>query len=338
VTPVDIEDRLRSAVNLFVDSVPPANPERPRPDRTTNRAAPAHAFRLQPRKALVVGLSVVVVVIAVVVVVLSHHQNGPSPLTPAAATTSTSAGTGGTGVTATYPPIPRSVAGSHGCLELPRTGMTMPQQQVVIAAVQKLAGAGEKLQELGPCTGGPVVVGLAPGQEALAHTLWARYGAQVSITVGLTAYNGSPGRSPRCGTLEPSPPLPAGLHLALRLKARTVVPGGDLSGKVVVSDSGPNRFFMDTGQPLEAVVVRTGTRQVVGVYGGGIAGTGYGPRLAPGQSSTIPVVGGTARCDGGIGSALPPGRYQVLVRVAPETAPHAPSYLTPQVALRVVGR
>ena len=60
--------------------------EQPRPQRTTNRAAPPHAFRVEPRKALVVTVSVVVAVIAVVVV-LSHHQSGPShraPVIPAA--------------------------------------------------------------------------------------------------------------------------------------------------------------------------------------------------------------------------------------------------------------
>jgi len=338
MTPVDIEDRLRSALDLFVDAVPPAHPEQPRPGRTTPRATPPHAWRLEPRKALVVTVSVVAVVIAVVAVVLSDHSGPPhsAPVYPAAS--STTGAVGGGGVTATYPPIPRSVAGARGCLGLAPQGMTMEQQQVVIAAVEKLVGEGEKLQGLGPCTGGPVVVTLAPGQEALAHTLWARYGREVSIIVGLTVYDGSPGRSPRCGTLEPGSPLPAGVHMALQLKAQTVVPGAALNGKVVVRDSGPDNFFMDTGQPLEAVVVRTGTRQVVGVYSGGIAGTGYGPRLTPGQSSTIPVVGGTARCDGGIGSALAPGRYQVVVRVAPETSPQSPSYLTAPVTLRVVGR
>jgi len=92
---------------------------------------------------------------------------------------------------------------------------------------------------------------------------------------------------------------------------------------------------MDTGQPIQAVVVVRGTRRVVGVYSGGIAGTGYFVRVGPGLSETIPVFVGTTRCDGGIGSALPPGKYQVIVQVAPETTPHSPAYLTPPVALRV---
>jgi hypothetical protein len=93
---------------------------------------------------------------------------------------------------------------------------------------------------------------------------------------------------------------------------------------------------MDTGQPMQAVVVRPGTTHVVGVYSGGIAGTGYGPRLAPGRSSSVDVIGGTARCDGGYGSALPPGRYQVVALVMDERGT-APRYLTPPVSLTITG-
>ena len=81
--------------------------------------------------------------------------------------------------------------------------------------------------------------------------------------------------------------------------------------------------------------MRTGTRQVVAVYNGEIGGTGCGKNLTTGQSESIPVVGGTARCDGGIGSALPPGNYQAIVQVAPETSPHTPRCLTPPVTLRI---
>lgn len=60
-----------------------------------------------------------------------------------------------------------------------------------------------------------------------------------------------------------------------------------------------------------------------------IGGTGFTVDLAPGESRTVPVVGGTARCDGGIGSALAPGN-QVIVRVAPEAQRQTPAFLTPQ--------
>lgn len=66
------------------------------------------------------------------------------------------------------------------------------------------------------------------------------------------------------------------------------------------------------------------------MYSGGIAGTGYGVPLDPGQSHHVSVIGGTARCDGGIGSALPAGRYQLLAVVMDETGT-LPRYLTPPV-------
>jgi hypothetical protein len=157
----------------------------------------------------------------------------------------------------------------------------------------------------------------------------------VHATVGLTTYDGSPGRSPRCGMLPPSASLPVGLHLVLQLKHNSVRSGAAFSATVIVDEHGPGRFTMDTGQPLVAVVVRPGTLQVVGVYSGGIAGTGYSLLLTPGKSGTITTLGGTARCDGGLGSALPPGTYQVIVRVAPEGRHQYPAYLTPPLTLRV---
>jgi hypothetical protein len=97
---------------------------------------------------------------------------------------------------------------------------------------------------------------------------------------------------------------------------------------------------MDTGQPLEAVVIKAGTHRVVGVYTGGVAGTGYTVTRGAGQSAANAapsVLVGTARCDGGIGSALPPGKYQVVALVMDETG-KAPRYLTPPVNLTVTPR
>jgi hypothetical protein len=180
-----------------------------------------------------------------------------------------------------------------------------------------------------------VLIGLTPGNEQLAHQLLVDYGRKIAVTVGLTTYDGSPGRSPRCGMLPPSASLPVGLHLVLRLKHNSVRSGAAFSATVIVDERGQGRFTMDTGQPLVAVVVRPRTLQVVGVYSGGIAGTGYSLLLTPGKSGTIPAFGGTARCDGGLGSALPPGTYQVIVRVAPEGRHQYPAYLTPPLTLRI---
>lgn len=236
-----------------------------------------------------------------------------------------------------YPPIPPPAPGKpQGCLGRTGTGMTTPQVQQVIEHVSSMTRSGQA-NGVGACPGGPALVGLNPGEESVAHRLWARYGSRVAITVGLTSYDGHPGRSPLCGALEPSMPLPGGLHLALQLDSRRVRSGSTFDATAVVSERGPDSYVMDTGEPIEAVVVRPGSLRVVGVFSGGIGGTGAELHVAPGAMGTIPVVGGTARCDGGIGSALPPGRYQVIARVAPESSPHFPYYLTDPVALRVTG-
>jgi hypothetical protein len=191
------------------------------------------------------------------------------------------------------------------------------------------------LQSTGACPGGPVLIGLMPGEEELADKLLAEYGKKVSITISQLAYDGRPVRSPTCGQVAASAPMPPGLHLSLRLKHTVVRPGEGFFGTVVISEDGPGVFSMDLGAPLEAVVVKPGTRQVVGVFTGGIAGYGLSPRLTAGQTEAIQVLGGTARCDGGLGTAMPPGTYQVLVQVAPEGRVHTPNYLTPPVTLQV---
>lgn len=186
------------------------------------------------------------------------------------------------------------------------------------------------------CPHGSVAVQLAPGQEHLAHQLLATYGRAVVVSVGLTRYVGAPGRSPRCGLLPRAARLPRGLHIELRLRSKVVAYGADFTGDVDVVEDGPGRFDTNIGQPLVAWLVRRGTRRVVGVYAGGIAGTGYVTRTRTGHLRPIPVIGGTARCDGGIGSALPPGAYEVVVLVAPEVTPYRPTYEPDPVALRVL--
>jgi hypothetical protein len=94
---------------------------------------------------------------------------------------------------------------------------------------------------------------------------------------------------------------------------------------------------VDTVQPIEVELVTPGTRRVVGTDAGVIAGTAYAPVLAPGQSQSIPIVAGTARCDGGVGSALPPGRYEAVGLLGgPAVTGSAPDLLTASAPVRVV--
>lgn len=232
-----------------------------------------------------------------------------------------------------YPPIPPT-AGDRGSCIGQSTGLTQDEADQI--ARQAGATAGAQLQMTSPCPNGPVFVGLMPGNENLAAQLQHRYGRNIVITVGMNVYNGSPVHSPRCGPLPKPAPTPAGLAMTLHaeLEHNTIRAGHDFEGSVLVTVT-EGHLAMDTGQPLEAVVLKPGTRQVVGVFNGGIAGTGYGFDLSAGKSRSIKFIGGTARCDGGIGSALPPGTYEVTIRVAPETTPSTPVFWTPPVELHL---
>jgi hypothetical protein len=182
-----------------------------------------------------------------------------------------------------------------------------------------------------------VDVDLMAGHEALAARVAKIFGPKVSITVGLTSYCGGPGRSPVCSSMPVGNPLPSGLILDLVVDHRTIKTGDFGNATLVVSEVGPGTFQMDTGQPLVAQVVRPGSRRVVGTYDAGVAGTGYGPKVNAGQDEMIPVVFGTARCDGGVGSALPTGRYDVIVYMHHEGPGPGPVYYSPAVPIVVTG-
>jgi hypothetical protein len=184
--------------------------------------------------------------------------------------------------------------------------------------------------------GSTVEIGLMAGREALAARIATMFGPKVSITVGLTSYCGGPGRSPVCSSMPRGDPLPSGLGLKLVVDHRTVNAGDVGNATLVVSESGPGTFQMDTGQPLTAEVVRPGTRKVVGIPDVPTAGTGYGPKIGAGRDESIPVFFGTARCDGGLGSAMPTGRYDVVVVMHSEEG-GGPVYYAPAVPVVVTG-
>lgn len=215
-----------------------------------------------------------------------------------------------------YPPLP-AVPGND-CL-----GFKKPPSPVAFGEAARIVQhiwtehPGD-IQSVGSCPDGVMLVRLMPGREWLARQLQSHYGSEVAIFVGLVAWHGRPGRSPVCGTLPPVPDLRHGVALTLRLKGPTVISGDDFAGTVTLTNESSSKFATNIGLPLEAVLVRAGSRRVVGVYAGGIAGVGLVVKLERGGSQSIPFVGGTARCDGGTGSALPAGYYDVAVLVMDE--------------------
>jgi hypothetical protein len=113
--------------------------------------------------------------------------------------------------------------------------------------------------------------------------------------------------------------------------------GKELNGVVVFANTGTTSVQIDTVRPIDVKLVVPATHEVVGIYGGPVAGTGYSPLLSPGQSQAVPIDGGTARCDGGVGSAVPPGRYDAVGFFSgPTVTGSEPNSLTNFVPVRVV--
>ncbi len=238
-----------------------------------------------------------------------------------------------------YPPVPR---GSYtGCVGLKRPSPPLTAAQMAHIEQKILAQHPGDVDSGAPCPGGPVIVKLVPGREWLARQLQGQFGSELAIFVGLTAWHGRPGKSPVCGTLPVVPDRRDNVALSLHLDTTTVSSGSNFTGTVALINKGPRPFEADIGQPLLAMLVKVGSNRVVGIFSGGTAGTGLRVRLAPRRSETIRVRGGTARCDGGTGSALPPGLYGVTVLVRDENAslpgevPFS-AYVSPAHPLRVV--
>ena len=241
--------------------------------------------------------------------------------------------------TGTYPPIIGS--GREAPQTCPSTtpSSSLPPSRVAILEHAVTTFVGKRLDGVGECGNGLLVM-LSPGSEALARRVRVRFGSSVAqISVGLTSWDGRPGRSPLCGSLPTSSPQPLGYSVTLDLRPPMVRSGENLQGTVVFHNPGTGRVRVDSVEPVEIVITRPGTRRVVGVYSGGIAGTGYAPPLGPGQSKAVRIVGGTARCDGGLGSALPPGRYDATGEFSGPGVTGVgdiPSYFTPMVPIKVL--
>lgn len=214
-------------------------------------------------------------------------------------------------------------------------GKLAAQERAITAFV------GTHFQSLGQCGPGLLALTLTPGSEALAKKVRTRFGPSLQIMVGLTIWNGRPGRSPRCGDLAVTSKAPPGYSAVLTLHSTKIRSGAAINGSVRFTDGSKENVRVVTGSPVEVVITKLGTRRIVGIFSGAIGGTAYSHVLSPHQSFSLGAIGGTARCDGGIGSALPPGRYDAVAEISgtavngtEETT--APTYDTRSVPIDVV--
>jgi len=219
---------------------------------------------------------------------------------------------GPSAATTAYPPIPhRSIQAPPSCLgPAPRTPIPADQIKADLARITTLAG--RRIYSMGSCDNGTIQLWLAPASERLAQRIRATFGPGVRIGIGLTTWNARPGRSPRCGVLPQSSGAALGYAATLELQSRTVSVGSNLGGHVALRATGALGVQADTPYPIEVVITKPRTRRVVGVFAGPTTGIALATPIGPGHSGSIDIIGGTARCDGGIGSALPPGHYDAV--------------------------
>jgi hypothetical protein len=184
-------------------------------------------------------------------------------------------------------------------------------------------------------------VGLNAGQEARAATMVERWGPIVRITVGGLPFVptgcGEQPVMPRCPDIDGLDPVTIGLELTLTVQTPTISASQYGQATLTERNIGTKPVAIGSGQPVVGSIVKPGTKQVVGRFTGAIAGVGGGPNLAPGESGTVAVVFGGARCDGGPGTALPPGTYGLRVALKQEGAEAStyPTYLSPEVPITI---
>jgi hypothetical protein len=244
----------------------------------------------------------------------------------------TSIGAAPAGAAASVAPAPAACSAPAASIISP-----VPPQRITQTENEVRAVAGARFAGIGPCGRDLLLLTLTPGSEATARQVRDRFGLSVQIMVGLTVWDGKPGRSPRCPPLPADATGPRGYTATVDLASSVVVSGHDLQGHVELHNTGTTAVRVATAQPIELQLVTPGTRRVVGTDAGAIAGTGYAPLLAPGRSQSIPIAAGTARCDGGVGSALPPGRYEAVGLLSgPAVTGSAPDVLTGSTPVRVV--
>jgi hypothetical protein len=198
------------------------------------------------------------------------------------------------------------------------------QQPVTEARLDEIMGeiidmVGQTFQSVGRGAG-VIHVNLRADGEGVAAEVVAAYGDLAEITVGMLPYPDRFASPPLCGPEPGELTSDAPLTAAAELDADVVASGADFRGKVTITNGGDVDFDFMSGPTQTAVVYLPGADTPSGFFTGGMDAIGFGATLAPGESVTLDVVGGTASCDPALGYALPPGPYEVRVRVDVQTA------------------
>jgi hypothetical protein len=210
----------------------------------------------------------------------------------------------------------------------------------LMAAMDDIIGMVDRSFQSVGLGAGVIHVNLRADGEDLAAGVFEKYGDLVEITVGLLPYPDRFAGPVQCGTdgLNVSD---APLDLEAELNTGVIKPGADFRGQVKITNTAAVPFDFQSGPTQTAAVYLPGADVPVGFFTRGLDSIGYGATIAPGESITLDVVGGTASCDPALGWALPPGSYEVRVHVEVYTmhdnAPTEVAYvLSPPVPLTIV--
>ena len=186
-----------------------------------------------------------------------------------------------------------------------------------------------------------VDVYLSPGDEAFAQQFVDRLGDAIRVHVGEVVYVGpgcgDPEASRTCSDLVDVDAAASGLTLTLTATTSMIEQRQTGEATLTIANNGANQFHTSFSLPaVTGVLVASGSRHVVGVTRTQ-PGLGSGTiDLAPGQSaSNVKVVFATRRCDGGVGSAVPPGTYGLRVALTSYGVTGPTSYVSPEITVTV---
>ncbi len=135
-----------------------------------------------------------------------------------------------------------------------------------------------------------------------------------------------------CGAAPVSATGP--LQAEIILASAQVGEGGSTTARVNLRNTGTSPLDVGDGSPLEALLVKAGTGDVMSrqrlEVEPGTAGNPNEP-LQGGGSLTLPVLVGTQRCDAPPGESVPAGDYELIVLVTATgnvVVPSAPASIT----------
>jgi hypothetical protein len=196
------------------------------------------------------------------------------------------------------------------------------------AQIQALLSSSDVVRGITVGADDTVNIQLRADQQPLADELIARYGDLIAIRLGQLAYPdpASDTSPPSCPTLPDGPTDSHGLRATLSPPGQ-IASGADGRGTVTITNTGNAPQQLQTGSPLVAMLTRPGSPEVVGVYDAPVAGVGFGPTVAPGESVTVAYLVGTSSCDPSLGNALPPGTYDIHVEVLTDYQTNPPTPL-----------